>query len=193
MKIEIFMDIDGVLRDLSTVCKRYFPKDSIREYDNSVFGKFWETMAADKERAKELYLTAPLVPGADKGLNYLRKKMSPSIHFITACGIKKWPWLRQYTEEWIVSSGCFKEGDEINFLDHGDKKAQIINEFQNYNRKTVKAILFDDRVDTINALYPTVTGVWVESGLVLDRVRLRSAPNIHRISKLSDLCGKTLK
>ena len=179
MPIPVFMDVDGVLRDLIAVCRRYFPKDRITEYDNRLFGIFWRTLAADEELAKELYLTAPVVPGALKGLRWIRENINPSIHFLTASDIKKWPWLRQYTEKWLVTSGCFEKGDEVIFVSGGDEKTAIINKR--------KSIVFDDRVDTINTVKKPSSGVWVESGLTLDSRRLRTTPNLHRIKRLSDM------
>ena len=181
MTVKVFMDVDGVLRDLQAVFLRYCPDTVIREYDNKQFGEFWQLMASDRETAKELYLDAPVVKGADAGLRWIRSNMSPVIVFLTASGINQWPWLREYTEQWLKVTGCFRKGDSITFVESGQGKPVIVN--------SGKAVLFDDRVDTVNGIrFPSI-GVWVESGLTRDRVRLASRGNIMRVKDLAALAA----
>lgn len=185
MKLDIYMDVDGVLRDLNAVFRRYYPDTVVKSYENEVFGPFWEHMAEDRERAKEFYRDAPVVKGASEGISWLRSNINPQIRYLTASGFTKWPWLKGYTEDWLTKNGFLTASDRVIFVQKGDEKPEIVNK--------TKSILFDDRADTINAVKSPSIGVWVESGLVLDRVRVRSAGNIYRLSRLGALTdGKFL-
>jgi len=165
MQKAIYLDVDGVLRDLSGYYSRVSNGGPVTEYSASGFGRFWEANTRTKELTEQFYLGAPVLQGALEAVQHL-KTMGHPIKFLTANKKADRPWLETTTIQWLEQNGFQNLGDATIFVSSAGQKKNWLER---------NDILFDDKVDTINTLTDGVFGVWVQAGLTGDNIKFKKS------------------
>lgn len=166
-----YLDIDGVMRDLARFYELLHPDyPKITAYNTPAFSKVWLDHVSDPVRAAEMYVNAPLAPGA-KEAYALIKKTAGRVTYLTANGKKEYPYLKNLTMDFLNKHSLIDKDDDIIFVDRSGEKAEHL--------ASSPGVLFDDKAATIAGLPDGCTGVWVMNNMTGDiPVYLRKINNV---------------
>jgi hypothetical protein len=176
-----YLDVDGVMRDLAAFYKSVYPDyPDITAYYTPAFNVVWKEYVSDRDKAREMYVDAPVVNGAAEAYRLLRKAFG-KITYLTANGKEEFPWLKKYTMLFLRKHGFMSSGDDIIFVDKSEEKLAVL--------KKDPGVLFDDKVHTILELPDSSTGVWVMNGMTGDIPVFMRGTRGRNIYTMQDMTG----
>ncbi len=176
--MQIYLDVDGVVRDLKTrfSASEYFKGTLPQSYGDPDFGKYIKKMWESPQTIKKmLHTEAPVIKGSLEWFYGLHKALpEANIQFLTANGFNE--DCKHATVLFLLENGFMtgKALDDIIFTNSGDKKLEVLAKRP--------GILIDDNIDTLTKIQEPSLGIWVEDGYTQDREKYQAWDTKYKIA-----------
>lgn len=157
-KITLYIDVDGVVRNLKAKFKEsefYKGKDP-STYRDPDFTAWWRDCMKNVHKCRSAYTTAPVYEGAKEKIQELRNSGKfKGVKFLTANAFND--VAKDSTTEFLKRNGLIDSEQDVVFVKSGKEKPGWLKENP--------GILIDDKLETIMNLEPPAVGIWIRSGL----------------------------